>query len=65
MKIKETRERLKLTQRELATVLCLGKHGYRTIQRWESGDRNISPCVIKLLKYIEKYGDIENANKKR
>lgn len=53
------RNKIGATQRKLAKDLNLGKNGYRTVQRYESGDINISGPVIRLMQYIEKYGPLD------
>ena len=50
--IKEKREKLGLTQKEFADALGLGKHGDRTLRRWENGET--SPSSIEL-KYIQEF----------
>lgn len=44
--IKEKRERLHMTQKELADSVGLSKFGDRTIRRWENGDT--VPSVLEL-----------------
>ena len=52
--IREKRERLGLTQREFADALGLGKHGDRTIRRWENGETSPSTLELQaLLAYPE------------
>ena len=34
---RDTRKRLGLTQKGLATALRMGSHGWQTISKWESG----------------------------
>jgi len=43
--LKYARRALGLTQRELASVLRLGKDGGRAVRRWEGGDSPISGPV--------------------
>lgn len=47
--IKEKRERLHMTQKELADAVGLGKFGDRTIRRWESGDSEPKPLEIRAI----------------
>ena len=61
MTVRETRKRLDMTQRELAITLAFGKNGYRTVQRYETGERTASPSILKLMRYIEIFGDIDDA----
>lgn len=44
--IKEKRERLNMTQKELADVIGLSKHGDRTIRRWEN--KESKPSTLEL-----------------
>lgn len=53
-KIKEKRNRLNMTQKELSDALGMGKNGDRTLRRWELGESQPSPMELKLiLKYPE------------
>ncbi|MFU8793344.1 MAG: nucleotidyltransferase domain-containing protein [Acholeplasmataceae bacterium] len=52
-KLKETRAKYNITQQELSDLTDIPK---RTIENWESGKRNPSPWVEKLVtSYIKKY----------
>ena len=51
---KQLRLSLGLTQRGMAEAL--GGVNYRTVQRFETGELKIERAVLKLCKYIEKYG---------
>jgi DNA (cytosine-5)-methyltransferase 1 len=44
--IKEKRERLNMTQKELADAIGLSKHGDRTIRRWEN--KESKPSTLEL-----------------
>lgn len=45
-RLKQYREDLQLTQRELATVLCVS---VRTVIAWETGSRNMPLCCQRLF----------------
>lgn len=47
--IKEKRERLGLTQKEFADALGLGRHGDRTLRRWENGESVFSALEFKVI----------------
>ena len=52
MKIKEARQKYKLTQQQLSTLTDIP---LRTIQNWEGGQRKCPEYLIKLLLfYLEK-----------
>jgi DNA-binding transcriptional regulator YiaG len=47
--LKEARRELGLTAAGLAKVLRLGKHGGRTVRRWEAGDSGIpGPAQVAI-----------------
>lgn len=46
--IRETRDALGLTQRQLAAVM--GLRGPATVAEWEKGKRNISPPAARLIR---------------
>lgn len=48
-KIKAKRERLHMTQKELADAVGLPKYGDRTIRRWESGETKPSALELKQI----------------
>ncbi|KRF39884.1 DNA (cytosine-5-)-methyltransferase [Paenibacillus sp. Soil787] len=48
-KIKMKRERLGMTQKEMADVIGLGKYGDRTIRRWENSESNPSEVELKFI----------------
>lgn len=53
--VKAARQRLGLSQQELAEVLRLGPNGERTIRRWEQGDVPITgPASLALEMLVEK-----------
>lgn len=53
--IKEKRERLHMTQKELADAIGLPKYGDRTIRRWESGETKPTGAELKaVLDFPEK-----------
>lgn len=47
--IRSKRERLNMTQKELADAVGLSKFGDRTIRRWENGDTVPSPLELKAI----------------
>lgn len=47
--IKEKRNRLNMTQKELADAVGLPKFGDRTIRRWENKESSPSPLELKLI----------------
>ncbi len=47
--IREKRERLNMTQKELADAIGMSKNGDRTIRRWESGETQPSAIELKHL----------------
>lgn len=47
--IKEKRERLHMTQKELADAIGLNKYGDRTIRRWENNESRPSNPELKLI----------------
>ena len=47
--IREKRERLHMTQKELADAVGLGKFGDRTIRRWEKGESDPKPLEVKAI----------------
>jgi DNA-binding transcriptional regulator YiaG len=49
--LKTLRDRLGLTQAELAELIGVG---WNTIARWETAQREIPPMAMKLLGYIER-----------
>lgn len=54
MLIKEKRQRLNMTQKELADAIGLGKFGDRTVRRWEKGDSEPNSLELKtILKFPE------------
>ncbi|NOU73986.1 DNA (cytosine-5-)-methyltransferase [Paenibacillus sp. LMG 31458] len=48
-KIKKKRERLGMTQKEMADVIGLGKYGDRTVRRWENAESNPSEVELKFI----------------
>lgn len=55
IKIKEKRERLGMTQKELADAVGMPKSGERTIRRWENGQTNPSGLELAcILDFPEK-----------
>ncbi len=50
---KEARQKLRLSQRDLADLWGMGKNGERTIRRWEQGDVPVNPiaayCISLML----------------
>jgi DNA (cytosine-5)-methyltransferase 1 len=57
--IKEKREKLNMTQKELADAVGMPKFGDRTIRRWENGET--SPSTLEFLSIMEFF---ENATNK-
>ncbi|MBO9192558.1 helix-turn-helix domain-containing protein [Rhizobium sp. 16-449-1b] len=51
---REVRERVKLTQAQMAPLMGMSLSGYR---KWEQGQRRISGPAAALLKVIEKEPD--------
>ena len=49
--IKEKRERLHMTQKELADAVGLPKFGDRTIRRWENGESE--PSALELRQILD------------
>jgi len=49
-RIKQFRTKHQLSQRQLADLL---KVNYRTVSRWENGDREPHPSVFELLKRLD------------
>jgi len=49
--IKEKRERLNMTQKELADAVGLSKNGDRTIRRWENGEA--APSALELSAILD------------
>lgn len=43
------RRLMDLSRGQLAAILGLGRHGVRTIQRWEAGERDIPQPAIREL----------------
>jgi DNA-binding transcriptional regulator YiaG len=50
--LREARDRLGLTQGELAKVLALGDDNARTIRRWETGERAIPGPVAVAMRLM-------------
>lgn len=48
-KIKAKRQRLNMTQKEMADAVGLGKFGDRTIRRWEKGESTPNPLEVKAI----------------
>lgn len=61
--IKEKRERLHMTQKELADAVGLSKNGDRTIRRWENGETQ--PSSLELKHILEFPEGIPFPNKKK
>lgn len=49
---KTHRNDLNLTLRGFATLLRMGKHGWRTVQRWEAGTQDIPGYASLLMEVI-------------
>ncbi|MDX1699086.1 MAG: DNA (cytosine-5-)-methyltransferase [Melioribacteraceae bacterium] len=47
--IKQKRERLGLTQKEFADALGFGKHGDRTLRRWENGESTPNALELNVI----------------
>lgn len=47
--IKQKRERLQMTQKELADAVGMPKYGDRTIRRWENGESSPSSLELKCI----------------
>jgi DNA-binding transcriptional regulator YiaG len=50
--LREARDRLGLTQEELAGLLALGSGGNRTVRRWETGERAIPGPVVVAMRLM-------------
>ena len=48
---RQVRERIRLTQSEMAPLMGMSLSGYR---KWEQGERNVSGPAVKLLQVIAK-----------
>jgi len=55
-RIRELRERARLTQRELAVLLNVNESD---LSRWEAGKRPLSPAVIEKIAGVFKVGSWE------
>lgn len=51
--LKLSRERLSLTQQELAFLL---NTNIRTVQRWESGERIPNPVAVRVVQWMQEPG---------
>ncbi|NLP50400.1 DNA (cytosine-5-)-methyltransferase [Bacillus sp. RO1] len=60
--IKNKRKRLGMTQKELADSLGMGKHGDRTIRRWENGESEPSPIEYNAVMNFPEKPAFENIN---
>lgn len=49
---KAARERLCLSQADLAAEWGMGEHGGRSIRRWESGERPLNPVAAYCIKLM-------------
>ncbi|MET3507879.1 DNA (cytosine-5-)-methyltransferase [Halalkalibacter oceani] len=61
-KIKNKRKRLGMTQKELADSLGMGKHGDRTIRRWENGESEPSPIEYNAIMNFPEKPAFKNVN---
>ena len=50
--LKDARNKLGLTQSGLATALCMGANGDRTVRRWESGSIPVPGPVEVCIGYM-------------
>lgn len=58
--VRTARKKLGYTQAELADALLLSAaNGARTIRAWESGEKEISGPASLALRYMVKYGEIQ------
>lgn len=48
---KTFRQHLGLSQADLAELWGMGANGGRTVRRWESGERPLSPLAARLIQY--------------
>jgi DNA-binding transcriptional regulator YiaG len=59
--VKAARDKLGMTQSELAEALGLrGPNAKDTVRSWESGKRNVTGPVVLALRYLLKYGPLED-----
>ena len=49
---KTHRNDLNLTLRGFAALLRMGKHGWRTVQRWEAGTQDMPGYAVLLMEII-------------
>lgn len=61
--IKEKRERLQMTQKELADAVGMPKFGDRTIRRWENGETQPSSLELKCILDFPEKAPFENDEK--
>ena len=55
--LRAAREHLGLSQRGLAIVLRMGKHGGRTVRRWELGEIDVpGPVAVAIGLMLERAG---------
>lgn len=63
--IKEKRERLNMTQKELADAIGLGKFGDRTVRRWEKSECKPSNLELKAILEFPEAAPFKNTNSAR
>lgn len=61
--IKEKRNKLNMTQKELADAIGLGKFGDRTIRRWENGETKPSPIELTVILEFPEVPPFKNPQK--
>ena len=49
---RDVRKTLGLTQKALAEALRMGRHGWQSISKWESGDNPIPGPVTVAIEYL-------------
>jgi DNA-binding transcriptional regulator YiaG len=58
--VKAARRQLGMTQAQMAAALGLvGDDAVRTVRRWEAGDRAIGGPAAQCLRYLLKFGPID------
>ena len=61
--IKDKRQRLNMTQKELADAVGLGKYGDRTIRRWERGESKPNKLELKAILDFPENAPFKNPKK--
>ena len=61
--IKQIRQALGLTQKGLAERLGMGKHGGRTVRRWEAGDLTPHPHTMTAIRNLQNLNQTSSMEK--